>query len=58
MAQIFEQTVTIKLSQLTKDSAVNATNLITNELVSNLEAVAIALVPEGVIVEVVETSNN
>jgi len=58
VAQIFEQTVTIKLSQLTKDSAVNATNLITNELVSNLEAVAIALVPEGVIVEVVETSNN
>lgn len=58
MAQIFEQTVTIKLSQLTKDSAVNATNLITNELVSNLEAVAIALVPEGVIVEVVEQSTN
>jgi len=58
VAQIFEQTVTIKLSQLTKDSAVNATNLITNELVSNLEAVAIALVPEGVIVEVVEQSTN
>lgn len=50
MAQIFEETITIKLSRLLKNDN-NAESVITEELLASLVAVAEELVGDRVVVE-------
>jgi|TARA_R110000751_G_scaffold45996_2_gene103870 hypothetical protein len=53
MAKIVEDMVAIKLSKIAKDDALDAPKIITDEIASQLEAVAQELVGEAVIVEIV-----
>ena len=54
MAKIVEDIVAIKLSTLAKDDAPEQ-SIITDEIASQLEAVAHELVGEGVVVEIVRS---
>lgn len=54
MAKIVKQTILIDLSQLVKDDAPLKMDVITNDLLSSLEAVTQELVGAGTIVEVSE----
>jgi hypothetical protein len=54
MAKIIKQTIQIELSQLVKDDAPDGMNAITDDLLSNLEAVTQELVGSGIVVEVNE----
>ncbi len=53
MAKIVEDMVAIKLSKIAKDDALDAPKIITDEIASQLEAVAQELLGEAVIVEIV-----
>jgi hypothetical protein len=53
MAKIVEDMVAIKLSKIAKDDAPDSQSIITDEIASQLEAVAQELVGEAVIVELV-----
>jgi hypothetical protein len=53
MAKIVEDMVAIKLSKIAKDDAPAGQGIITDEIASQLEAVAQELVGEAVIVELV-----
>jgi len=53
MAKIVEDMVAIKLSKIAKDDAPAGQSIITDEIASQLEAVAQELVGEAVIVELV-----
>jgi hypothetical protein len=54
MAKIIKQTIVIDLSQLVKDDAPLGMDVITDDLLSSLEAVTQELVGSGVVVEVNE----
>lgn len=54
MAKIIKQTILIELSQLVKDDAPLGMDVVKDDLLSNLEAVAQELVDPGIIVEVSE----
>lgn len=51
MAKVHTETITITLSRLVKDSAENPDSVVTDDLISSLEAVTEELVGQGVIVE-------
>lgn len=51
MARIETETLTLKISRLIKDSGDLPDSMITEELLSSIEAVAEELLPSGVIVE-------
>jgi hypothetical protein len=53
MAKIVEDMVAIKLSKIAKDDAPDGQSIITDEIASQIEAVAQELVGESVIVEIV-----
>ncbi|HET8688622.1 MAG TPA: hypothetical protein VFM18_18565 [Methanosarcina sp.] len=54
MAKIAKQQVVITLSTLIKDSDTDVANMVTEDLLTNLEVVTQELVGAGVIVEVSE----
>lgn len=54
MAKVVTQVIQIELSQLVKDSTADVTNMVTDDLLTNLEVVAQELAGSGVIVEAKE----
>jgi hypothetical protein len=54
MAKVVTQVIQIELSQLVKDSTAEVANMVTEDLLTNLEVVAQELAGSGVIVEAKE----
>lgn len=54
MAKIVEEVLVIKFSSIVKDSSINQTSLVTEEVQKALEQVAQELVGDGVVVEAVK----
>ena len=54
MAKIIKQTILIELNQLVKDDAPLSLDVVTDDLLSSVEAVTQELVGNGIIVEVGE----
>lgn len=52
MAQILEEKIVIKMSELAKDDPCDRTTYITQEMLETIESVVQELVPAGIIVEV------